>query len=371
MPTIRSPIWEIDPHTVAKHEILKRYLQAWFPILARWFGRIIYLDGFAGPGIYQDGREGSPLIALRCLLEHKLRNRLLNKKREFVFIFIEKDGKRVKILEKVIKDRFQNLPDNVKVHVINAEFAPTMKEILDDIEIQGAKLAPTFAFLDPFGFAGLPLEIISRMMNYDRCEVLITFMSGFVNRFVNISDEREKIFDELFGTDEWRKVREISDPKERRNFIIELYKKQVRDTCKAKYVRSFEMIGEHNQVIYDLVFATKHWKGMEVMKEAMWSTDPRGTYRFSDTTDPGQTYLIEYFEGEGTWIFNAAKAVFDRFRGQEVEVREIQEFVSGETPYLFRKSILKELEKQEKILDVKNRNRPMTYPDGCVIKFSR
>ena len=27
--------WAADPHTLAKHAILQRYLQAWFPILSR------------------------------------------------------------------------------------------------------------------------------------------------------------------------------------------------------------------------------------------------------------------------------------------------------------------------------------------------
>lgn len=55
--TINSTIWPPDPHTRAKHEILENYLKAWFPILSRWSGRIIYLDGFAGPGIYSRSEE--------------------------------------------------------------------------------------------------------------------------------------------------------------------------------------------------------------------------------------------------------------------------------------------------------------------------
>jgi three-Cys-motif partner protein len=102
------------------------------------------------------------------------------------------------------------------------------------------------------------------------------------------------VFDELFGTKKWKEIRKITDPEERHHFIIELYKKQLRDVTGARYVRSFEIIGEYNQVIYDLVFATKHQKGLEVMKEAMWKVDPRGTYRFSDTTDLEQTYLLNY-----------------------------------------------------------------------------
>ncbi|GAI63170.1 unnamed protein product, partial [marine sediment metagenome] len=38
--------WPLEPHTKAKHEILKRYLYAWFPILASSHRRILYVDGF-------------------------------------------------------------------------------------------------------------------------------------------------------------------------------------------------------------------------------------------------------------------------------------------------------------------------------------
>ncbi len=40
-------IWNLDPHTAKKHEILRRYFEAWLPIMARWNGRVVYIDGFA------------------------------------------------------------------------------------------------------------------------------------------------------------------------------------------------------------------------------------------------------------------------------------------------------------------------------------
>ncbi len=43
--------WDLEDHTRAKHEILRRYLNAWFPILAQGgFPRMVLIDGFAGPG---------------------------------------------------------------------------------------------------------------------------------------------------------------------------------------------------------------------------------------------------------------------------------------------------------------------------------
>ena len=64
MSRIRTTVWPLDPHTAAKHAILRRYLDAWIPIMSRYHGRVLYIDGFAGPGIYEHGEPGSPLIAL-------------------------------------------------------------------------------------------------------------------------------------------------------------------------------------------------------------------------------------------------------------------------------------------------------------------
>lgn len=67
-------IWPLDQHTRAKHELLRRYLGAWFPILtyAGYHGRVMFLDGFAGPGIYSNGEPGSPIIALNTLVNHRV-----------------------------------------------------------------------------------------------------------------------------------------------------------------------------------------------------------------------------------------------------------------------------------------------------------
>jgi hypothetical protein len=62
---VRTTRWPLAPHTKIKHEILKRYLNAWLPILGSWAGRVVFIDGFAGPGRYSGGEPGSPVIALQ------------------------------------------------------------------------------------------------------------------------------------------------------------------------------------------------------------------------------------------------------------------------------------------------------------------
>lgn len=359
-----STVWPIEAHTQAKHEILRRYLGAWFPILSRTSGRIIYLDGFAGPGIYAGGEDGSPVIALQTAVDHMLRSYF----KQIMFFFIEKDQDRARMLAEVLKRRFPNLPKNIKYRVEGAEFAPTFEHVLDEVEKQGANLAPTFAFLDPFGFSGLPMDLIGRTLKCKKCEVLITFMAGFVRRFLD--ELREPALNELFATEEWKKARNIGAPDVKLKFLVNLYESQLKKLGGAKYIRSFAMISKQNQIIYYLVFATKHLKGLEVMKEAMCKADRTGEYRFSDVTGFKQTFLMD-FENQPGWIQNAADVIYQKFKGQTVTEDEIHRFVVADTHFLYRKSILQYLEKSspQKITNVSNRRRAFSYPPGCSITF--
>ncbi len=361
MADIKETVWPIEPHTRAKPQILEEYLKAWFPTLTRWQGRVLYLDAFAGPGRYSGGEEGSPIIALRTALMHTQARRF----REIVFLFIEKNQQRAEMLHRIIREIFEHLPKNLVYDIQSAEFATTLEQGLNDLEKQGAKLAPTFAFLDPFGFSGFPLKIVKRLLSYEKSEVLVTFMVGFVNRFAS---EQPEAASELFGTDEWMRIPDSTDSAQREREWIDLYENQLK-VAGAKYVRSFQMIGERNQTIYYLVYATKHPKGMSVMKNAMWKVDRRGTYRFSDITDPGQRYIIDYSQSD-VWTPAAASQVYGHFRGKTVSCDEVDNFVTLESPYRFLKSILQYLEASGRISNVIGRKRVNTFPDGCKITFS-
>ena len=64
MPNKLPTIWQAEPHTFAKHRILETYLRAWAPILSRHLQKsgsrkkyLLFVDGFAGPGIYKEGQD--------------------------------------------------------------------------------------------------------------------------------------------------------------------------------------------------------------------------------------------------------------------------------------------------------------------------
>src|SRR5579862_6161073 len=105
-----SVLWNLEPHTAAKHRVLRAYIDAWIPVmaqqalLARQFSterpRLLFVDGFAGPGRYTRGEPGSPLIMLDALLSHSALGRFDGV--DFVFLFIEHDERRVEHLKREV-----------------------------------------------------------------------------------------------------------------------------------------------------------------------------------------------------------------------------------------------------------------------------
>src|SRR5438105_4984690 len=105
----KDTLWDLEPHTAAKHQILRRYLNAWLPIMSRltgqWAligqGRLVLIDGFCGPGRYNGGEDGSPIIMLKAFLEHSQRNSI---NAELVYVFIDEDADRIAYLKGVLEE---------------------------------------------------------------------------------------------------------------------------------------------------------------------------------------------------------------------------------------------------------------------------
>ena len=84
------PLPKMAPHTAVKHLLLKRYLDRWFPILGKYHRRINYIDGFAGPGKYDGGEPGSPLLAIDAAKYHVEHGNLAPDV-DISFVFVESD----------------------------------------------------------------------------------------------------------------------------------------------------------------------------------------------------------------------------------------------------------------------------------------
>ena len=358
-------IWKIDPHTQAKHIILKKYLDAWLPIMTSWNGRVLYIDGFAGPGKYDRGEDGSPIIALKSAVHHRAQV-----KAEVVFWFVEADQERYQHLDVIIKG--EALPQNFKTQTIHGKFDETVTGLLDYLDEQQKRIAPAFVFVDPFGFSHTPFRLIQRIMSNPRCEVLVTFMYEAINRFLDHPDLPER-YDELFGTDQWRLVIPEKNPELRRQRIHDIYKGQLEGPAHIKYVRSFQMMDSGNRTEYFLFFGTNNLTGLKKMKEAMWKADRAGRFQFSDATDNPNQILL--FEAEPNYSL-LKQSIVQEFGGKEVAVEEIERFVLTSTPFRethFKRQILKPMEETKpprlKVISAKLGRKKGNFPESTRIKF--
>ena len=87
-----STLWEAKPHTLAKIEIVRRYLFLWFFILGTnpRNKRLFYIEGFAGPGRYSNSEQSSPVAALQAAKAAIVRLGAKANDVEFSFLFVEK-----------------------------------------------------------------------------------------------------------------------------------------------------------------------------------------------------------------------------------------------------------------------------------------
>jgi three-Cys-motif partner protein len=329
-----TPLPKMVPHTAAKHLLLKRYLDGWFPILGKYNQRINYIDGFAGPSEYEGGEPGSPLLAIEAAKYH-VENGTLAPNVTINFIFVEANPDYARHLQGKL-DALSR-PPQFKAGIFQGEFADVIGGRLDALEKESKVLAPTFAFVDPFGFSGIPFDLMARILAQPKCEVFVNIMIEFINRFLEHPNDKVLAhFPSTFGTDEVLNI--PKQPGDRIAAILLLYRRQL--DSKAKFVGRFDMHGRKDQKTYSLFFASNSPKGFEKMKEAMWSVDKAEGGRFSDF-EPSASLTPSLFGANPLW-----DGMLDRFRGKRVPMMQVEQFVIEQTDYLpqHARSVLKDME---------------------------
>jgi three-Cys-motif partner protein len=357
----KTTLWKREPHTEGKHLVLENYLKAWFPILGMGNRnrRILFIDGFAGPGEYRGGEEGSPVVAMRVLAEHPAEI-----KAEVVFFFMEREIDRARHLERLVAQWRPKLPASAKVHVREGRFDASMTDVLDELDEHGRSMAPALVMIDPFGVKGMPMEVVRRIMANRKCEVYLSFMSEAMNRFVTEA-EFETPMDGLFGSGEWRQARDLAG-RERRSFLHELYRKQLKDAGATQVVRFHLFAG--NRLKYSIFFGTRHSLGSDRMKQAIWTVAPFGDYRFRGGEQAQISFLEPDFEP-------LQEALRERFEAAGwVSIEDIEEFVRSDATIYhtgqLRSEALRPMEESGRIdVDPKTRKKRFNYPEGCRINF--
>ncbi len=271
-------LWERDLHTAAKHTLLRRYLDAWFPIMAKQFkgDGITLLDGFAGPGEYTNSQVSSPAIAMA----QALRSEVAALRTPIRLVFIEEDRRRAAHLQSHLDARFpQSLrPPGLVARVHQGECAVRYEQAVAEV---GGWSGPVFANLDGWG-VDTDYEVVRRIGSHLSSEVLVTFQDQF---FVRFADGEQEAGERVFGHSDWRSVGDLPTA-EKKPFLLGQYRNGLH-AAGFDYVLTFEMIDEGGHSLHQF-FGTNSDVAVRKFKDGLWEVDGISGQRFRDPRDPNQ-----------------------------------------------------------------------------------
>lgn len=356
-------IWEVTAHTLAKHQILDTYLKAWTPIMSSQSVRLgvsgtelLFVDGFAGPGRYGGGQDGSPILAIKSILSHSH-----DLKVPIRFLFIEINKERHAILRDAIKPYEEQAARSGRISSIRlkqGDCETVLNKMLDDLEKEKRKVGPALFFLDQSGYSNVSIGLIRRIMSQSLCEVFSYLNWDHMNRFLEDQTKWPSL-NKTFDGDDWRPVLALEMAK-RPAFILQTYRTALKEKACIKYVWHFVMCNSNDKLLYWLFFCTNNLRGLEEMKRAMWRVDRTGGFRFSDKNDPSQLNLFKDYTD-----YALTEDLLSSFRGRKVTVSRVKEFTLTETPAHLYKGALKLLEKQNRlrVINPPLGRRKGTFPD--------
>jgi len=258
--------YEGREHSAIKHELLKGYLEKLLFIIGiSGVKEITYVDCFAGP--WSDESEGLHGTSIAISLDRlKLvreglaaNNKIYDIK--FRAIYVEEQKSRYAKLKDFLD---KNCPSYIEHYALHGDYSKLQDDILSK-----CGNGFTFFFIDPKGWTDVGMQYLSKLLQRQNSEFLITFMYDSLNRFVGLDDLRDQVSQLLGNIDEkWIANLQSMDPKKREEEVVQRYRDQLVSTMGgtgANKPRSFPatvLNKDKNKTIYHMVYLTRHPKGI-------------------------------------------------------------------------------------------------------------
>lgn len=256
------------PWSKIKDEVLGSYMSPYLAKVKNLKKPILLIDGYAGPGVFDDDSKGSPLIMCQAAEKYATGN--------YRAFFINKEKKHHEKLKDVInRANWQSsatpiLGDTTKI-------LPLLPSILKDQTV--------FLYLDPFGPTGCPFDLLepflTRKIEYST-EIILMMHMPVAHRLAArkaVEEGREyetpiqthhSTMTKIFGGDYWKDIMFAPNiSAEDREFrLIKAYKEKLVNylpfigSCPVRE-------GSDHRIKYFIVFASRHPDAMLLMHNAM------------------------------------------------------------------------------------------------------
>ena len=366
--------WVIEEHTKVKHQLLEEYVTVWMAIMFSQQVRLsrkqklVYVDGFAGPGVYwadetkSDKIPGSPIIIANKANEFIEKDNT----REVFILGIDSDDRCTKSLQDLLTqiNRFKQ-----DWSAAQGTFEEAINNIFDYLEQSAQNIAPAFFFIDPFGYSGFCMDTLSRILKHPRTELFINLNVYDIIRFLETEHATQCLLN-LFGTDQYKSAANFQGDN-KVSFLMDLYCRQLKILGNGLFVQPFRVNtpSQGTRPRYFLIHVSQNIKALKEMKNAMRksSTQP---FRFEAIgLDPNRQ--MDFFELSGEAVLKNKIYEYLLSSKQKVSFSSIEDWAYQTTNGIRKdiQSAIMTLENENKVRIVRQpRQRINTVVDGAMIE---
>lgn len=248
--------------SLVKHSILKTYLERFAFIIGKRFQTISYVDCFSGPwNVKSDNFQDSSFY---IALEELRKARQTHKNLKIRCFFLEKKHESYSKLK-----AFADKITDAEIITRNATLEDSIPNIVSFLTCGGTG-SFSFIFIDPTGWTGFAMKKIAPLLQQERSEVLINFMTGDIYRFINSPMEStHESLKELFGTEDFIKEIQGREGHDREDAVVAKYREQIAKTGNFNFTATAMVLRPLiNRSRFHLIYATRNYKGIQVFKEA-------------------------------------------------------------------------------------------------------
>lgn len=351
-----------------KTEIVIKYFDAWSKIMSSRFPKLAYIDLFAGPGIYDDGSESTPIIILKRIIQSPIL------RSKFVVCLNDKD-----------LDNYQKLVSNIS-QLDNLSLLKSPPKI-SNLEVTydtpqkfNYPKIPCFCFIDPAGYNGLSLNLLKVFGQDYGSDIIFFFNFNDINRALSNSRVTNNM-KQLFGDSHYHLLMSKISGKSgqiRESIIINEMSEAMKDIGMT-YPLPFRFKFEgKNRTSHYIIFASKNITGFNIMKDIMYKIGEKdfngiGKFEFIPSCDKEENVQLSIIDLFSTPFEQFKTELRHRYSGRTIAMGDLYKIDSPNTPFVSKqyKSALIELELSGKITCNKpySQRRRNTFSDNTIIKF--
>lgn len=297
----------IGDHSIAKHRILREYVQTYIEVLTK-NPRIDHLtltlvDGFAGGGIYRREASGeihlgSPPIlieATAAALAVVNASRVKPVRLDAKFVFVEKKPEVVEVLDGVLQEHVYPKHPGVTPQMLVGAFEQRVKDVIKGIQSVGRAHRAIF-LLDQYGYKDVPLPVLQEIFrSLPNAEVFLTLATGWISGYLRTASEAAGVLRERMGIRSEASEEEIEekllagtdDAASRLRLVQRLLHDAFVGQSGARHFTPFFILSRKSNRPYWFLHLANSDKANDVVKELHW----RIQNHFSHFGEPGLSML--------------------------------------------------------------------------------